>query len=78
MVKGKYQQTATIGQPAMERDINCNNIIPWQSYSEEVDSVTAETNWVLIIRCSKKLHVMLAATSVRRMKWWEWPRALAP
>ena len=52
MVKGKYQQTATFGQPAMKRDINCNNIIPRQcylGYSGKVHSVTAERNWMLML-----------------------------
>ena len=45
MVRGKYKHTATTGQPAMERDINSNNIVATHS-GEEVDSITAETNWM--------------------------------
>ena len=45
MVKGKYKHTATTGQPAMERDINSNNIMVTHS-GEEVDSITAKTYWM--------------------------------
>ena len=55
MVKGKYKHTATTGQPAMERDINSNNIMATHS-GEEVDSIAAETNWLpptFFLTCSR-------------------------